>query len=479
MRNLLLSALCLAVLTPLAAGADEPMFFEITVAAGKYDRVNVPVRATITVPSKLSDAQATLTDAHGKLVPCQVTGVSLDVDTHKPQMSLRELHFILSSLKAGETAKFKATLVQKVPTPKNSFSWHDTKGEFTELRLGDKPVLRYMYKALDDSTKESHFATIKVYHHLFDLEGKQLTKGETTGLYPHHRGIFYGFKTVTYEDKKDMKQVIDIWHCPDGQTYQGHDKILAEETGAVLGRHRVQIGWHGKNKDLFATEERELTVYNTPGGRLVEFTSRLTPVKGTVKLDGDPQHAGFHFRAAEAVAVQAEANKKDKSKIDTYYVRPDGIGQHGETRNWAENAKAEADKKHVNLPWDAMSFVLDQKRYTIAYLDKPTNPKEARFSEREYGRFGSYFVTEVTPIKPLTVNYRLWLQEGEMKPADVAALDEAFVHPVEVTVKTVQKLAVVAGPLKWPGGSDALQVASTALNFPIRLTIPIIGRMLR
>src|SRR5205807_770941 len=83
---------------------------------------------------------------------------------------------------------------------------------------------------------------------------------------------------------------------------------------------------------------------------------------------------------------------------ETIYIRPDGDGKPGETRNWP------AQKDHVNLPWNAMSFVLGDQRYTTAYLDKPTNPKEARCSEREYGRFGSYFVYEVTKEKPLAVN---------------------------------------------------------------------------
>ena len=33
-----------------------------------------------------------------------------------------------------------------------------------------------------------------------------------------------------------------------------------------------------------------------------------------------------------------------------------------------------------------MSFVLDGKRYSVVYLDHPDNPKEARQSERTYGR---------------------------------------------------------------------------------------------
>ena len=61
-----------------------------------------------------------------------------------------------------------------------------------------------------------------------------------------------------------------------------------------------------------------------------------------------------------------------------------------------------------------MSFVLGDQRYTVAYLDRPQNPKEARFSERDYGRFGSYFVADATEKKPVEVDYRLWLQDGPM-----------------------------------------------------------------
>jgi hypothetical protein len=82
-----------------------------------------------------------------------------------------------------------------------------------------------------------------------------------------------------------------------------------------------------------------------------------------------------------------------------------------------------------------MTFTLGDQKFTAAYLDRPDNPKEARFSERDYGRFGSYFVTEVTDKKPLAIRYRIWLQEGPMTPAEVAGRSADFVEPVEVAVK--------------------------------------------
>jgi hypothetical protein len=394
---------------------------EITVAAGKHDRVQTPVRVPVTLPADLLKVETvSLRDPAGNEIIGQFTHPGL-LSTAKGE-GARELHFILPRLKAGDTLTLKADLGGKVSPPAEVFSWHDTPGEYTELRWGKQPVLRYVYKAIDESTDATREQTFKVFHHLFDPEGKRLVTNGPGGLYPHHRGLFYGFMKVSYGDGK----LVDTWHCKRDakkgiDAYESHEKFVSSEAGPVLGRHLVEVGWHGTGKDIFAREERELTVYRVPGGQLVEFASRLKSEGGPVKLDGDPQHAGFHFRADNEV--------NEKAKNETYFLRPDGPGEKGKERNWPDV------KTHVNLPWDALSFVLGGRRYTLAYLDRPSNPKEARFSERTYGRIGSYFVAEFDEKKPLDVNYRVWLQEGEMTGAQVEAKSEDFVSPVTVTVK--------------------------------------------
>jgi hypothetical protein len=235
---------------------------------------------------------------------------------------------------------------------------------------------------------------------------------------PHHRGIFYGFNRISCGKGKTA----DTWHCTNG-AHQAHDRFLAREAGPVLGRHRLAITWHGQDKQVFANEERDLAVYNVPGGQLVEFASRLRTSGGPVKLGGDPQHAGVHFRADNEVFA--------RTSRQTIFVRPDGTGKPGETRNWDPKTR----RGPVNLGWDAMSFVLKSKRYTVAYLDHPRNPKEARHSEREYGRIGSYFEYTLAKDKPLSIRYRFWLQEGLMKPGAISALSASFVEPVRVSVK--------------------------------------------
>lgn len=137
-----------------------------------------------------------------------------------------------------------------------------------------------------------------------------------------------------------------------------------------------------------------------------------------------PNTRAFNFASQEV---------PDKTKAETYYIRPTGVGKPGDYRNWPDQ------KDQVDLPWKGMSFVIGGQRYTVAIIDRPTNPKPARFSERDYGRFGSYFSTSVTAEHPLVVNYRVWMQAGEMRPEQIAALDNDFVYPIEVVAKPIKQ----------------------------------------
>jgi hypothetical protein len=412
------------LLTAAPAVAEHRVSF--TVSAGNRERQATPVCVPLTVPERVADDFALVEEiVKGKreratLAQVTAPGLGAAFRPAGPGFQNRELHFVLPAMKAGTSRKLEVIFPQadsfEIAIGGGVFRWHDTPGDFRELRLGKRPVLRYVYRPLDLTSKESREETYKVFHHLFDPSGQRLVTKGPGGLYTHHRGLFYGFRKTTYGDGVE----VDTWHCA-GDTYQAHEKFLVEETGPVLGRHRVAISWHGKNKEAFASEQREVTVYNVPGGTLLDWVSRLETAGGPIRLDGDPQHAGFHFRADNEVAA--------KTKGQTVFTRPDGPDQPGKTRNWPEV------KTHVNLPWDAMTFVLGDKKYTAAYLDRPGNPKEARFSERDYGRFGSYFVREVTKDKPLTVGYRVWLQEGPMTVAEINARSADFVEPVEVTLK--------------------------------------------
>jgi hypothetical protein len=390
--------------------------FELIVAAGRQERNNVPVRVPMPRDTIGNEriASVALARPDGRSIPAQWTGPSLASGARG------ELHFILPHLRAGEALRLSGTLSTQ-PAGGGGLAWHDHPGHHTDLTSGERKIVTYHYERLDESTHASRVRTYKVFHHVYSPNGKQLVTGglnEDPKVHsPHHRGIFYGFNRITY----GHGQMADTWHCLDG-AFQQHERFLASEEGPVLARHRVEISWHGK-ETAFALEERELTVYNVPGGHLIEFASRLRTTAGQVRIDGDPQHAGFQFRAHNDVDAY--------TTNQTIYIRPDGVGKAGETRNWDPQTR----RGPVNLPWNAMSFVLGANRYTVAYLDHPQNPKEARFSEREYGRFGSYFEYTIEKDKPLVVNYRLWLQDGLMKPEEVANLSNEFLEPVQATLQ--------------------------------------------
>lgn len=414
MKTSLLKAFGLAAaccLPTVASAATKTI--PLTVKSPDGARTNAVVKLPLLVEKEFADAPTVkVTDAAGRSVAGQLTEFSL---TAKPFHVLggtapRELVFIWPELPADGELKLVATL-DTAPLQGPAFAWKTSAdGHEIDLNFADTPVLRYMCAPLDDSSPEAREKTYKPYHHVFNPAGTTLLSKGPGSKFPHHRGLYYGFSKVTYGDNKN----VDTWHCK-GDTHESHQEVLSSEAGPVLGRHRVRIGWHGQKKELFADEIRELTAYRTPGGTLIEFASKLISKAGPVKVDGDPQHAGFHFRAAAEVV--------DSTAKQTYYLRPDGPGKQGETRNWPGH------KDHANLPWNAMSFVVGGNRYTAEYIDRPENPKEARFSERDYGRFGSYFVATATPEEPLVVNYRFWVQAGEMNVPQAAALADDFVKP--------------------------------------------------
>lgn len=402
----------------------EKRQFEVTVRAGQHERNFASAMALVDLPKSFPEhPSAILSDDHGNLHDAQLTQLGLLTATGEASAEMRryELHFVIQYLPAGGV--WNATLdVVDAPFPKPApgatppfFYWSEPNGVSVDLRHSGQSLLRYMYEALDESTPERRAETYKVYHHVFEPKGKTLLTKGPGGLYPHHRGLFYGFNRISYGDGKKA----DTWHCTNG-AYESHEGFIGSSAGTVLARHAVNVAWHGQDSEVFAKEKREMSAYVLPNGTLIEFASRLRSTVGPVKLDGDPQHAGFQFRASQEVA--------DVTNRETYYMRPFGKGAPGETLNWPEAAQM------VNLPWHAMSFVVGGERYTAAMLDRHENPKESRFSERDYGRFGSYFEYDLDADKPLEVKYRVWVQAGEMTAEEIEAKSIDFVEPVAVTV---------------------------------------------
>jgi hypothetical protein len=264
--------------------------------------------------------------------------------------------------------------------------------------------LRYFYTPFDPDNIED---TKKPFHMVYSPDGKQLLTKGLGGLFPHHRGIFFGYNKCRVGD-----EVYDVWHAAKGE-HQLHKAFLDKAVGPVLGSHTSRILWNDRQGKPFADEKRTLTVYRQPADQLlIEFNATLQATDGKVILEGDRQHAGVQWRSAQEVA---ENQKK------TRYLRP---------AKWADLPPEQQinTEAHRDLPWNAIQYPLGKSEYTVAYLTSPKNPDNAAFSERLYGRFGEYFPCELEPGKPLVVRYRWWViathdvkrDQIELKYADLS-----------------------------------------------------------
>jgi hypothetical protein len=327
------------------------------------------------------------------------TVVDVNGQSHAVQHVGDESYIMLDTTKANETLTIKPATNQKPAIQVRPVMVKEHSPERTDLfRDQDEPLVRFMHPK---RTAENHYLNFKPYHQIFDQNtGENLTSSAHPDtkeyLYPHHRGVFFGFNKITYQhDGKTVKA--DIWHGKDN-VYSQYQETTASESGQVFALHQSRITWHGPSGDEFASELREVRVYNIGDVTVMDWSTELSTKLDSVKLDGDPQHAGMHFRANQDVA------KKTAKK--TYYIRPDGIGKPGETRNWDADPK-KRQAKTTNLPWNAVRFELNDVMYTVLRMSHPENPKETRGSERDYGRFGDYFEYELTPMKPLKLQYRI------------------------------------------------------------------------
>lgn len=302
------------------------------------------------------------------------------------------------------------------------FSFQDHHGEYIDVLLDGKIVGRYM-DAHDNSTKERRLETYKPYLHVFDAEGKQpITNGfEPKGAYPHHRGIFIGWMKIHYNGK-----TYDRWHMDTGKPVQGEivvEKLENQKADADSATFTSVNDWNDEAGKPILTEERTMTFRRAaaPARLTIDFTSKLTAT-GDLTLDGDPEHAGVHFRPR---------NDIDPSK--TSYVFP------------ADDPKPHKD---TDYPWVGETFTYkDGKTYSVVEMSSPTNPKGARWSAyRDYGRMGAFIKHEMKAGETLALKYRFLIADGEMPSAEAVEKSyndftgESNVAP-KVTVMPAEKPA--------------------------------------
>lgn len=411
-----LCGLVLALLPGAVAMAGSPAW-HITVEAGAVDRSGLPIRAPVIVAEAEAALPVRIALPDGSSVEGQFMPTTLLVQPQAPAagMVARDLVFRLPTLPPATTAEVNAEVVNGGLGGAPRLVWKEQDAG-VDLLLDGSRLIRYEMPAYDAASEPARVATYKPFHHVFDpASGIQLTKGEG-GQFTHHRGIFFGYSRIKHG--ADMKISSDCWHCV-GKARQEHRALLSQTAGNLAASQRVVIDWIGSDASRILGETREVEVMPAAGGTIIDLSCRLE-AEADVALSGDPQHAGVHFRAASEV--------HDATRKETYYLRPGVKAKPGQFRNWP------GDKTYVDAAWHAASFVVGGERFTVLRVNRPANPGEARMSERDYGRFGSYFEASLAPGKPLEVGYRWFIQPGELSLDEAARIAADYQAPARVAV---------------------------------------------
>lgn len=273
------------------------------------------------------------------------------------------------------------------------FALKDHPGAYLDVLHDGTLVARYMY-AHDTSSKARLAETYKPYLHVFDPKGTApITKGPG-GLFPHHRGIFIGWRNIEVNGKK-----YDRWHMIGGD--QIHEKFQDRTADKDSARFTSLVRWTGdKPDDTLLEEERTFTFRRppAPGYLLIDADSRIKAVAGDALLGDpakpDPEHTGLQFRPA---------NELDRAQ--TKYLYP------------AAKANPHKDRDY---PWVAATFTLKDKPYSVVYLNHPGNPRRGLTSAyRDYGRFGMCWETKIPKGQTREFRARFLIVAGEMPSAEV------------------------------------------------------------
>ena len=175
-------ALTLGWMAATAVGAAAQ---EFTVAAGDKAPANVPIRRRRRgggghqerAGHRHPDRRPQNRPSGPALRPRPARRIAQDPRGHGRQGG--PLHPAQARRRTTATFEFHAA-GEDGPFGKPGFAWHDTKGESMELRFQDRPVLRYMYKALDESTRQPR-ATTRSSTTSTTPPACVVTKGRTTG----------------------------------------------------------------------------------------------------------------------------------------------------------------------------------------------------------------------------------------------------------------------------------------------------------
>lgn len=389
-----------------AGGSEEAQTFTVTVEAGPFDRVAVPVAFDIPdafdIPAASGTSEYRLRAPDGELLPVQIGRDG-------------RARFILDSLATGSSREF-------VLEPGGA------DGPVVELRrdsgavafaIDGRPVLTYNAEVTEPPRPDIDpvYARGGYVHPIHSPEGVIVT-GDYPPDHLHHHGIWAAWTRTIFRGDS-----VDFWN-------------VADRTGDVLPV-ALDSAWSGPVHGGFTARHRHVAL--TDGGPVdalhERWTLRVYQVEG-----GDRPYWLFDLDVEQRTAG-------DDSLLLPEY-RYGGVAFRGRD-DWygTPNANFLTSEGHgredgnaTRARWTHIGGMAEGALRGVAVLSHPDNfrhPEPVRIHPNE-----PYFVYApsqlgewaIAPGKPHRVRYRYVIYDGPPDPAALDRLWNDFAQPPEVTV---------------------------------------------
>jgi hypothetical protein len=404
------SAVWLALALP--GGAYSLPTHTVTVSAADRSYSQVPVTVTIPTPQAAAGVVAVTDLAANAPVPSTTCPAGVD---------RTNVIWIVRDLKQGETRRYRLASTSENPAPGDGWVTvaeteppPEGEGRCVTIDVGGQLFTRYWFEG----------APKPYCYPVIGPTGAPVTRGYPMAEIPgeshdhhHHRSLWFTFGEVNGHD---------FWAESDTTGREVHRAFEALVSGPACGVLGAVNDWIASDGTKVCEDERQLTVYNMPDVRLLDFAVTIRATDGPVEF-GDTKEGMFGIRVASTMRVN---------------------GGQGTITNAA--GQRDGDTWGQRAAWCDYSGPVAGETVGIAILDHPDNFRYPTYWHvRDYGLFAAnpfglrYFIGDKTGAgrhtvpagEELTFRYRVLIHRGTCEEAHVADWHAEFAQPPAVELQ--------------------------------------------